>query len=309
MKKGFNLWTMMVLVCVLAVLTGRIVMAAALTEERDTAERTGENLAVGVASNTVIYAGAMVSVNATGYAVPASDTAATRVIGRAESTVDNTGGADGALTIVVRRGVFLWANGDSFTRADVGTLCYVENDQTVQKAGSATHDIPAGTILEVETAGVWVDTFSLPSHGSATVVNLTASGTAAVTGNATVGGTLGVTGATTLTGNALANELDARTAATLLLGKATATKVEIADTAVETEIQGPLDAQEAATFASSVGVTGVMTLTAAPKLTAVTSAGSATATMTNAPAAGNPVAWGNVSVGTNTYVVPLFAAE
>jgi hypothetical protein len=52
-----------------------------------------------------------------------------------------------------------------------------------------------------------------------------------------------------------------------------------------------------------------MTLTAAPKLTAVTSAGTETATMTNAPAAGNPAAWANVSVGTNTYVIPLFAAE
>ena len=65
----------------------------------------------------------------------------------------------------------------------------------------------------------------------------------------------------------------------------------------------------AATVTGTAAVTGVLTLTAAPKLTAVTAAASQTATLTNAPAAGNPVAWANVSVGTNTYCVPLFATE
>jgi len=309
MKKGYSVWTVLAVAGLLSAMAGQIGMAA-LTEARDTPQRDGAAVLVGVASNTQIYAGALVAINSTGYAVPASDATGLKVVGRAEETVDNTGTAgDGAESITVRRGVFRWTNGDTFTRADVGSLAYVEDDAQVQKAASATYDIVAGVIVDVDTYGVWVDTYTLGSQGNASVVNLAASGTGAITGNATVGGTLAVTGAATLTGNALANELDSRTAATLLLGKATATKVEIADTAVETEIQGPLDAQEAATFASTVGVTGVMTLTAAPKLTAVTSAGSATATMTNAPAAGNPVAWANVSVGTNTYVVPLFAAE
>jgi hypothetical protein len=43
------------------------------------------------------------------------------------------------------------------------------------------------------------------------------------------------------------DELDTRTATTLLLGKATATKIEIADTGVTTEIQGPLDVVETMT--------------------------------------------------------------
>ena len=232
---------------------------AALTAERDTPERTGELVAVGVASNTTIFAGSMVAVSATGYALPASDTAGLKVLGRAESTVDNSGTAgDGAQTIVVRRGVFRWTNGDTFTVADVGTLAYVEDDAQVQKAGAATYDIIAGLIIAVDTQGVWVDTYSLPASGSASVVNLTASGTAAITGNATVGGTLGVTGNGTVGG--------------------------------------------------TLGVTGVMTLTAAPKLTATTAAGGETVAMTNAPAAGDPI-WVDVAVGTNTYVIPLFPAQ
>jgi len=322
-----------------------VAQATALSAARDTPMRTGELLAASVASNTTLYAGAMVALNATGYAVPASDATGLKVLGRCEASVVNAG-ADGAAIVTIRRGVFRWANGDTFTRADIGTLAVVEDDATVQKAASATYDIIAGLIVDVDSDGVWVDTYSLPASGSATVVNLTATGNAAITGNATVGGTLTTTGATTLTGNALVNEVDTRTATalllgkatatgvtlgaadahttvagnllatdvdaatatTLLLGKATATKVEIADTGIETEIQGTLDAQEAATFASTVGITGVLTLTAAPKLTAVTTAGSETVALTNAPAAGNAI-WANIAVGASTYVIPLFPAE
>jgi hypothetical protein len=253
-----------VLACVL------VIAFSAQAAVRDTPERIGDLVAVGVASNTLIYRGTMVAVSATGYALPAADTAGLKVLGRAESTVDNSGTAgDGAQTIVVRRGIFQWANGDTYTIADIGTLAYVEDSATVQKAASATHDIIAGLILDVDADGVWVDTYSLPASGSATVVNLTATGNAAVTGNATVGGTLGVTGASTLASAGVTGN---------------------------------------ATVGGTLAVTGVATFTAAPKLTAVTSAGAETVTMTNAPAAGDPV-WVDISVGTNTYVVPLFPAE
>ncbi|HUV11777.1 MAG TPA: hypothetical protein VMX12_12440, partial [Acidimicrobiia bacterium] len=48
------------------------------------------------------------------------------------------------------------------------------------------------------------------------------------------------TGLVTFVGLVVANDVDARTATTLLLGKETATKVEIADTSVTTEMQGPV---------------------------------------------------------------------
>ena len=61
--------------------------------------------------------------------------------------------------------------------------------------------------------------------------------------------------------------------------------------------------------AGTAAVAGVLTLTAAPKLTATTAVSTNTATMTTAPVAGNPAAWANVSIGTNTYCIPLFAIE
>lgn len=200
MKNQKSTW-MAMLALVLAFVWIGSAQATALTEARDTAERAGQMLGIGVATGTTIYAGSLVAINAAGFAVPAADATGLKAVGRAETTVVN-GGGNGAVTVVVKRGVFCWANGDSFTIADVGTVAYVADDATVQKAGTATYDIIAGVIVAVDGHGVWVDTYVLPSAGSASIVNLVASGTAAVTGNATIGGTLGVTGNATLGGTA-----------------------------------------------------------------------------------------------------------
>lgn len=154
MKKMNMMWMVMGL----AVLLAGNVFAAALTEARATPERDGARVSLGVASNTVIYAGSMVAISTNGYAVAASDAAGEKVVGRAEKTVDNSGTAgDAALSIVVARGIFAWVNGDTFTIADVGSLAYVEDDQTVQKAASATNDVVVGRIIDVNSDGVWVD--------------------------------------------------------------------------------------------------------------------------------------------------------
>jgi hypothetical protein len=62
------------------------------------------------------------------------------------------------------------------------------------------------------------------------------------------------------------------------------------------------------TIAGTLGVTGVATFTAAPKVTAVTAAGTTTATMTNAPAltADDAPVWVTVTIGTDNYVIPAF---
>lgn len=93
-----------------------------------------------------------------------------------------------------------------------------------------------------------------------------------ISGNGTIGGTLAVTGVATFTAESVHNGgidadyittdaaagIDTKTAGTLMVGASTATKVEVADTGVETEIQGTMDVQEAATLASAT-VTGDIT--------------------------------------------------
>lgn len=209
----------------MAILLGAgYVRATALTDNRSTPERTGELVSMNVASGSVIYAGALVCENGSQYAVPASDSAGYVVIGKAMQKVDNSGVNYKAAgnPVEVRRGVFRWVNGDTFTDANVGDLAYVKDDQTVQTAASATHDIVAGVIIDVDSDGVWVDTYAIGGQGAASLASLNVSGAAnlggalsttgnvtvgaskftvtAASGNTTVAGTLGVTGASTLTG-------------------------------------------------------------------------------------------------------------
>lgn len=223
---------------------------AALTAERDTYQRLNQYTSLTVASNSIIYAGALVCVNSSGLAVPAADSSGFAVIGRAEATADNRGVLYSATkTIKVARGTFRWANADAIAVADIGKIVYVTDDQTVNKTGGG-QNIIAGTVVDVDASGVWVDTAKVGPIGAATPSSL------AVAGAATVGTTLGVTGVATLTGNAVANEVDARTATALLLGKATATSVTIGASDADVSIPGALGVTGAVTGSSTVSATG-----------------------------------------------------
>lgn len=130
---------------------------AALTEDRNTPYMEGKRFGAPVAAGVRIYAGALVVANATGYAAPGTASDAVTYLGRAEEAVDNTGGADGAKTVIIRRGVaFCWANStsDPVTQASLGKPCYIVDDQTV--AATAKDHAPAGIVLGLEGNSVWV---------------------------------------------------------------------------------------------------------------------------------------------------------
>ena len=58
----------------------------------------------------------------------------------------------------VRQGTFKVANGaaaDALAIGDVGNLCYAADDQTVAKTAGANLPV-AGTVIEVDPDGVWV---------------------------------------------------------------------------------------------------------------------------------------------------------
>ncbi len=134
----------------------------ALSSYRDT-KRMGDDVIPSVfdllvADNVHIFRGAIVGL-AGGYAAPAGS-ACTKVVGIAESEVDNTlpGHAVGAKRVRVRQGTFKVANSagaDALAIADLGNLCYAADDQTVAK--TAGQNLPvAGTVIGVEPDGVWV---------------------------------------------------------------------------------------------------------------------------------------------------------
>lgn len=132
-----------------------------LTADRNTLQADGQLIALPVAAGAKIFAGALVVANATGYVAPGSTATTLTYLGRAEEYVDNTAGADGAVTVRVRRGkAFYWKNsaGDAVTQASLGKPCYIVDDETVSKtnAGGNTQSL-AGTVIGVDAGGVWVE--------------------------------------------------------------------------------------------------------------------------------------------------------
>lgn len=142
----------------------------ALTKDRNTTQKVGGQVAYGVAASAKIYAGALVCLNGSGYAVPAADTAGLRFVGVAQEQVDNAGGANGAKTVLIKdEGVFDFS-GANFTAADVGKAVFASDDQTV--ALSTTNGIGVGHIREVESATkVWVEIDDHPAAAQASVAS------------------------------------------------------------------------------------------------------------------------------------------
>ncbi len=131
----------------------------ALSADRNTAMKDGELIGVPVAAGAVIYAGSIVVANADGYAEKGTAAAGLSYLGRAEERVHNTGGADGSKTVLVRRGkAFLWKNSatDQVTQASLGKPCYIEDDETVSMSDNGGTRSPAGTVIGVDSDGVWV---------------------------------------------------------------------------------------------------------------------------------------------------------
>lgn len=123
-----------------------------------------------VEANTNIYLGALFGLNAAGNAVPMSAATGLKVIGRAEKVVAghypgqnaiNNPGAAGAISIVGRRGIFLFDNssGHAITRAHVGGVAFAEDDHTVANSDESATLSAAGRIVGIDiSGGIWVDT-------------------------------------------------------------------------------------------------------------------------------------------------------
>jgi hypothetical protein len=132
----------------------------ALTAERDTPQigNGGKSLVLPVKGSTTIYQGSLVVLDADGYAKPGSTATGLTAAGRAEETVANSG-ADGAVSIRVTRGVFVFNNSattaNKITGAGVLKNCYIEDDQTVTSVSTGAS--VAGKVIRVDANGVAVE--------------------------------------------------------------------------------------------------------------------------------------------------------
>jgi len=145
---------------------------AALTQSYETFEKPG--LVVSYKqSNVRIYKGALIAVNASGYAIPiAHGTASLKFVGVANETIDNSAGSAGDKSINLTKSgsfVFKAASGFAPAVADIGKEVYANTDWEVQIAtGGLTNQYKVGTIVAIENTStgaagvrVRVDNYSL----------------------------------------------------------------------------------------------------------------------------------------------------
>lgn len=132
---------------------------AALTQDRDTKRLEGGIYEAGVAAATKVYGGSLVCINAAGYLVPGTTATTLKAAGRCEKQVDNTLGAAGAKSGKYRPGTYRFANSaaaDLITIADIGSDCFIVDDQTVAKTNGTNTRSVAGKVVQVDAVGVWV---------------------------------------------------------------------------------------------------------------------------------------------------------
>lgn len=138
---------------------------AALTGPRNI-DRMGSDYSEGerpVGANAVLYNGALCVTNAAGYLVPASTATGLRRP-CVHVTIDNarslTGtAANGGVTAKVQFGIFKFKNSasaDEIVQADVGSDCFIVDDQTVAKTNGSSTRSTAGEVVAVDATGVFV---------------------------------------------------------------------------------------------------------------------------------------------------------
>lgn len=129
-----------------------------LTAAKKTQSRAADQFGFPAAADAVIHRGALVVLNA-GYAEPGSTATDLVAVGIAEEGIDNTGGADGAKTVPVKRGCFRFANEatDPVDLSHVSQPAYVVDDETVAASDGTGTRSAVGIIRDVDAGGVWVE--------------------------------------------------------------------------------------------------------------------------------------------------------
>lgn len=131
-----------------------------LAQDKNTNRRDGITIGLPVIANDCLYGGSNICVNAaTGYALPGSDTAGLIYQGVANARADNTGGANGAKKVEVRRrGLYLMEFATPISLANADDNVFLVDDNLVDLAANVTNLIFCGIIAEyVDATHAWVD--------------------------------------------------------------------------------------------------------------------------------------------------------
>lgn len=149
----------MSILSILGMLVMFLVIGLALAADKKTEYTEGFEVSIPVDDADHIYAGAMVCVNAAGYAVVGGDTAGLIFMGIAREEADNSLGLDGAINVLLRRrGLFKMTFQTAISIANMGDNVFIYDDEKVDVAGNVTNDIFVGIIAKyIDTTHAWVD--------------------------------------------------------------------------------------------------------------------------------------------------------
>lgn len=130
----------------------------AATADRNSVRREGDEKVGLLAASLAIFAGTILMRNASGYLTKGAT--ATGSVGAGVALERKSSGASaGVDKIRYREGCWRFANSSStdlISVAEIGTVCYVVDDQTVAKTAATATRSPAGIVEDVDAKGVWV---------------------------------------------------------------------------------------------------------------------------------------------------------
>jgi len=131
---------------------------AKLTSDRNTQRWANDDIEEHpVKGGVTIFGGALVCLDAAGWAVPGRVGTGLVALGRAEHRAAPM--VDGAERVRIRRGVMRYANSagaDRIDRTAIGKPAFIVDDQTVALMDGAGGRSIAGTVRDVEPQGVWI---------------------------------------------------------------------------------------------------------------------------------------------------------
>jgi len=128
-----------------------------LTNDKQIKSRNYSILAHPLAAAAVIFKGALCVLDGDDDLAPGTSAVGLRVVGIARRYVSNESGIAGAEVGEVRVDESPRLLNDSVTpvtRADIGSDCYILDDETV--SGDNTGRSRAGTVVDVDANGVWI---------------------------------------------------------------------------------------------------------------------------------------------------------
>ena len=126
-----------------------------LTNDANRSYELGDINQLPIKGGSIIYEGAAVGSNSSGYAKPITN--GDKFCGFADEKIDNSGGGDGAKTVRIRKKGSVLLDISGITLADINKSVYATDDNTFPL--SETNAVYIGQISRIDSSGVIVVEF------------------------------------------------------------------------------------------------------------------------------------------------------